>query len=181
MSEQRSRRRQGADDPKREAKLAFERDYRASYSFVYNYIFRRVADRTAAEDVTSEAFLRAARFYDRFDPTRAKFSTWVISIAQNCIIDYYRHDVATADLEEVPEGVYADESDYAEQTGNADLAVRLLSVLDDTERELVAKKYYEGKRNVEIADEMGMNLSTVSTKLSRALAKMRTAAEEGGA
>jgi DNA-directed RNA polymerase specialized sigma24 family protein len=39
-------------------------------------------------------------------------------------------------------------------------------------------KYYEGKRNVEIADELGINLSTVSTKLSRAVAKMRAAAGE---
>lgn len=180
MIQRTKNRRDVVADPKREAKLAFERDYRESYSFVYNYIFRRVADRTAAEDITSEAFLRAARFYDRFDPERAKFSTWVISIAHNCIIDYYRRDPVTADLEEVPEGAYAVENDFAEQTGNADLAEKLLSVLDDTERELIAKKYYEGKRNVEIADEMGMNLSTVSTKLARALAKMRAATEGEG-
>ncbi len=179
MAQRTNMRRAVADDPKRATKLAFERDYRESYSLVYNYIFRRVPDRTAAEDVTSEAFLRAARFYDRFDRERAKFSTWVISIAHNCIIDHYRHSPATTDLEEIPEGVYADESDFAEQTGNADLAAKLLSALDETERELVAKKYYEGKRNVEIADELGMNLSTVSTKLARALAKMRAIAEGG--
>lgn len=168
------------DSPELDAKRAFENYYRESYSLVFNYIIRRVADRTAAEDVTSEAFLRAARFFDRFDASRAKFSTWVISIAHNCIIDYYRHNPSTSDLEEVPEGAYADESSYDEQTANADLAVKLLALLDPTERELISKKYYEGKRNVEIADEMGMNLSTVSTKLARALAKMRAAASEGG-
>ncbi len=162
----------------RDPKAAFEQYYREAYPLVYNYIFRRVADRTAAEDVTSEAFLRAARFFDRFDAERAKFSTWVISIAHNCIIDYYRHDPATADLEEIPEGVYADENDFAQQTVDADLASKLLSALDPAERELVAMKYYEGKRNVEIADELGINLSTVSTKLSRAVAKMRAAAGE---
>ena len=166
----------GGDD----ATHSFERHYRESYQLVYNYVPRRMASREATEDVVADAFLNAARAYDRFDPSRAKFSTWVISIAHNCIIDYYRHNPSTSDLEEVPEGAYADESSYDEQTANADLAVKLLALLDPTERELISKKYYEGKRNVEIADEMGMNLSTVSTKLARALAKMRDAAPQGG-
>ena len=180
MSQQTGWKMVGNTNSKLDAKRAFEQYYRESYSLVFNYIIRRVPDRTSAEDVTSEAFLRAARFFDRFDARRAKFSTWVISIAHNCITDHYRHNPVTADLEEVAEGAYAEESAYDEQTANADLAVKLLATLDPTERELVSKKYYEGKRNVEIADEMGMNLSTVSTKLARALAKMRAAASEGG-
>ena len=63
-----------------------------------------------------------------------------------------------------------------EQLADADLAERLFQSLDDVERELVRLKYYEGRRNVEIAEELGINASTVSTKLARALQKMRSAA-----
>ena len=48
----------------------------------------------------------------------------------------------------------------------------------ERDRELVALKYHEGLGNVEIARQLGMNPSTVSTRLSRALARMRQAAEE---
>ena len=59
-----------------------------------------------------------------------------------------------------------------------DLALRLLALLDDEERNLIAMKYNEGKRNVDIAQELNMNASTVSTKLANALAKMRAAVEK---
>ena len=38
-----------------------------SYSSVYNYAYYRTLDSTAAEDITAEAFLRAARFFESFD------------------------------------------------------------------------------------------------------------------
>lgn len=157
------------EDPKQ----AFERLYRESYPLVYNYIFRRVLDRTGAEDVTSEAFMRAARYFDRFDPERAKFSTWVISIARNCLNDYYERSRPTAPLESVSETTYAIEDSNVENILDADLAQKLLAVLDDDDRELMFMKFYEGKRNSEIAAELGINASTVSSRVARAIAKMR--------
>ncbi len=160
---------------KRDRIASFEHYYRESYSLVYNYVLRRTSNREVAEDVVSEAFLRAARFYERFDPTRAKFSTWVISIARNCISDYYDREVATAPIDEVPEGVFAQEDTQADHLDDLAMLQKLLAKLDDEEKELIYLKYYEGKRNTEIAEVLGMNASTVSTKLSRAIAKMREA------
>jgi RNA polymerase sigma-70 factor (ECF subfamily) len=163
---------QVSSDPKQE----FERNYRENYPMVYNYVFRRVADRSAAEDVTSEAFLRAARYFSRFDPERAKFSTWVISIARNCINDYFARSADSVPLDEISEGAYAQEEVGNDHVGNVELAEQLLAVLDDDERRLVYLKYYEERRNTEIAEILGMNASTVSTRLSRAMAKMRAVA-----
>lgn len=58
-----------------------------------------------------------------------------------------------------------------------DYCDRLLGCLDATERELIALKYMQGFRNVDIAEALDMNASTVSTMLARSLAKMRTVAE----
>ena len=160
---------------KKDHRTSFEHYYRESYSLVYNYVLRRTSNREVAEDVVSEAYLRAARFYDRFDPTRAKFSTWVISIARNCISDYYDREVVTAPIDEVPEGVFAQEDTQVDQLDDITVLQKLLSMLDEEEKELIYLKYYEGKRNVEIAEALGMNASTVSTKLARAIAKMREA------
>lgn len=161
----------GGDDATR----SFERHYRESYQLVYNYVLRRMASREATEDVVADAFLNAARAYDRFDPSRAKFSTWVISIAHNCMRDWWAHHPAIEPIGAVPERVYVSSDGSVERLGDVDLAERLLRVLDDEERRLVFLKYYEERRNVEIAEELGMNASTVSTKLARAMAKMRTA------
>ena len=154
----------------------FERDYRESYPMVYSYVLGRMNNREAAEDVVAEAYLRAARSYDKYDPTRSKFSTWVITIARNCMVDYYRRDEPASPLEDVAEGAFASEEHTDDVMADADLVHRLLEVLDEDERMLVYLKYYEDRRNGEIAKELGMNASTVSTKLSRAMAKMRAVA-----
>lgn len=155
----------------------FERFYRDSYPSVYNSIYYCMLDRDSAEDVTSEAYVRAARYFDRFDSSRAGFATWVKAIARNCMADHYGKNPSTSALEDVSETVFAIEDDHAERTADAELARFLLSTLDREGRMLVFMKYYEGKRNSEIAEELEMNPSTVATKLQRALAKMRAAAD----
>lgn len=164
-------------------KAEFERNYRESFSLVYNYIFRYVGNAADAQDITADTFLRAARYFDRFDPSRAKFSTWVISIARNCMNSHFRRERPTTDIDDISEGLYASDEDpeaLVVDTPEEGSVGKLLEVLDDESRELVFKKYYEQKSNKQIALEMDMNASTVSTKLSRAMAKMRTVAQREG-
>ena len=150
----------------------FTRLYRESYPLVYNYVRVRMTDDAAAEDVVSEAFLLAARFFDRFDPSRAKFSTWVVKIAINCMRGHWRKERPTVAIDDLPESTFAVFDESAE-VDNRELVGLLLKELDDRERELVLLKYRDGLRNVEIAERLGMNASTVSTVLSRAIARMR--------
>ena len=150
----------------------FERLYRESYSTVYGWVRVRMSSDEDAQDVVSEAFLNAARAFGSFDPSRAKFSTWVTTIARNCMISHFRKQRPSVTLEDVPETTYM-VSGGQENVDDQLLAKALLACLDDEERELVALKYREGLRNVEIAKELGMNPSTVATKLVRALNKMR--------
>ena len=111
-----------------------------SYSSVYNYAYYRTLDSTAAEDITAEAFLRAARFFESFDPERAKFATWVKSIANNCLADYYRKHRPTTEIDEVLENTVLMTEDTTETILDEDLVTQLLELLDDEERQLVYMK-----------------------------------------
>jgi len=143
---------------------------------VYGYVRVRMACDEDAEDVVAEAYLHAARAFGTFDPRRARFSTWVTAIARNCMNSHYRKAHPSVALEDVPDQLFA-ESGGQENVDDRLLAKRLLACLDDGERELIALKYHEGMRNVDIAQALGMNPSTVSTVLARALAKMRARLE----
>lgn len=143
---------------------------------MYNYVRYRMPDDMSAEDIVSEAYMKAARSFSSFDPRRAKFSTWVISIARNCMISRFRKERPTVALDDTPQDLLSVPSSQ-EEVDNRILVAHLLSCLDDVERELVALRYHEGYRNVDIARMLRMNPSTVSTKLACALAKMRAAAE----
>ena len=160
-----------------DAHREFERLYRDSYPLVYNYVRYRVVDADVAEDVVSEAFLLAARSFGKFDPTRAKFSTWVTKIAINCMNDYWRKQHVTASIDDVADA-YVSLPSYEDAVGDKALALQLLGALSAEEREIVVLKYREGYRNVEIASMLGMNASTVSTKVAHALKVMRAAAGE---
>ena len=97
--------------------------------------------------------------------------------ARTCVADHFRTHRANASLDELPDSIQADEEDSLERIQSEDTAARLLKALTPDERELVFLKYYEDKRNKDIAEGLGLNPSTVATKLQRALAKMRSAAE----
>lgn len=57
---------------------------------IYRYLYYRVGDRHAAEDLTSEVFLRMLRFISGFHPPAALFQAWLFQIARNLAIDYHR-------------------------------------------------------------------------------------------
>ena len=158
------------------AEREFEKLYLQSYKLVYSYVRARMSNDADAEDVVSEAFLKAAHSFASFDPRRAKFSTWVVTIARNCMISHFRKERPTVVLEDVPASAIAVEGEQA-SIEDRDLALQLLSALDADEREIVLLKYREGLRNVDIARHLSMNPSTVSTVLARALEKMRMRAE----
>lgn len=145
---------------------------------MYNYVRRRMSNDPAVEDVVSEAYLHAARAFHTFDPSRAKFSTWVIKIAINCMNGYWRKERPVIALDEVPMGHLGSE-EFEDEAVERELVDRLLEVLDQDERELILMKYRMGMRNVDIAHELGLNASTVSSRLARAIEKMRVAAEGG--
>ena len=158
------------------AEREFEKLYRDSYGLVFSYVRARMKSDADAEDIVAEAFLKAARSFSAFDPARAKFSTWMVTIARNCMISHFRKEHVTSALDDVPESVVAVDGGQS-AIDDRELALQLLGILDDDERALVLLKYREDMRNVDIAREMNMNSSTVSTVLARAIGKMRACVE----
>jgi RNA polymerase sigma-70 factor, ECF subfamily len=68
---------------------AFESLVRSYQADVWRLSYQLVRDRSVADDVTQDAFLRAFRFLPRFRGD-AKFSTWLFTIARNCALDELR-------------------------------------------------------------------------------------------
>lgn len=69
---------------------AFRRFVDATVSNVYAYICRRIGDREAAEEITSDVYLAAWRALDRVRRVAASPAAWLRTIAQRRVIDYYR-------------------------------------------------------------------------------------------
>ncbi len=57
---------------------------------VYALCFRFTGDRTTAEDVTQDVFLKVYRNLATFDPGKGVFATWITTLTRNLLVDHYR-------------------------------------------------------------------------------------------
>ena len=151
--------------------------YRANFQRVYNYAYYSLLNSAEAEDVTSAVFVKVVANIDKYDASRASFGTWITRIAHNVLVDYHRTRKPTVSLEKVVVDEPAVEDDYPVLDDRQQRVAKLLACLSEQDRELIYLKYYQEKKNVEIAQLLDMNPSTVATRLRRALIAMRACAE----
>jgi RNA polymerase sigma-70 factor (ECF subfamily) len=146
---------------------------------VYTLGMRLLGTREAAEELTQDVFLTAWRKAARFDATRGRLSTWLMTIAHNLAVDRLRRETGVTRptlvlVDEVPEQAGIDEEALMLER---DAAVRALASLSDAERRLLARAYFRGLTAREISEADGIPLGTVKTRLRAALIKVRRANE----
>ena len=142
------------------------------------YLRRQGAEDALAEDLTQEAMLSIWRRAHQFDRSRAALSTWVFTIARNKRIDALRRD-RRPDLDG-DETAIMDEPDpaprgdaLAEAAQMKRLIARAVEQLPGEQAQLLRIFYYEEKPHSVIAEELGLPLGTVKSRLRLALAKLR--------
>ncbi len=147
---------------------------------VYTLGFRLLGSREAAEELTQDVFVTAWRKAARFDPTRGRLSTWLMTIAHNLAVDRLRRETGARRptlvlVDDVPDVPGIDEERVVLER---DHAVRALSTLSMAERTLLARVYVAGLTAREIAEADTIPLGTVKTRLRAALIKVRRANDE---
>lgn len=134
---------------------------------VYGYVAYRIGHGPEAEDVTSEAFVRALRYRDSYDPRKGSAISWLIGIAARCIADAARPR----------EPVLPAERDVVD--GVAEWIVERLDLraavgrLGERDRELIALRYGADLTASQIAAALGLKTNAVEVALHRALNRLR--------
>src|SRR5512132_4065644 len=147
---------------------------------IFTLGIRLLGSSEAAEELTQDVFLTAWRKAARFDASRGRLSTWLMTIAHNLAVDRLRRETGVTRptlvlVDEVPDAPGIDEEDVLLER---DAAMRALSSLCDAERTLLARAYFRGLTAREIAESDGIPLGTVKTRLRAALIKVRRANED---
>lgn len=147
---------------------------------VFNLVARMVRDRTLAEDLTQDAFVKAFSRLDSYQPAQGKFSNWLFKIAHNTAIDHLRRselDVVpldssgpeSADLHAILSNPDASTPlDLAVRGNLADALAAAVERLRPEYREVIALRHQEGLAYEEIAEIAGLPLGTVKTYIHRA-------------
>jgi RNA polymerase sigma factor (sigma-70 family) len=153
--------------------------YERTFPRVYAYVASLVRDRTAAEDVTAQAFERAYRKRSSYRARRGSMEAWLFGIARNAALDELRRRKRRASLETDPEDTSARAlEDHAELALRRELVRAAMTTLEGKERDLIALKFSGGLSNSEIARVLGMSETNAGTRLHRALTKLRKACND---
>jgi RNA polymerase sigma-70 factor (ECF subfamily) len=162
----------------------FDEWFREHRPTVYRYVRFRLATREAAEDVTSEVFMKALRALDRYDPTRASPRTWLLRIARNAVTDHLRslrrRSSLHVSLDRVPDLV-ADVPTQEERVLREERIEMILNAnrsLRPADQEILSLRYGAGFNNQEIAEALGISGNAVAVRVHRALARLKDTVEK---
>ena len=144
-----------------------ERIVRQYYDDILRYFIVRTRDRTSAEDLTQETFLRWIRWgRDVRFPSEQKRRAYLYTIASNLCTDYFASHIQPEPLDE----------DIPAPDADRDLSVVLefaLKRLPDAQREAAMLYYYSGFRVREIAKIQNATASAVKSRLKLARDTLR--------
>jgi RNA polymerase sigma-70 factor (ECF subfamily) len=151
--------------------------YEEYFPKVYNYVRYRILDPTTADDLTARTFYKALDRRSSYDPSRAGFGTWILTIARNAVNDYLRANRRyklfsvrwlrdRASITPNPEQLLIEREAQ-------DRLLSAIGELSKRERDILALKYAAGKTNRSIADMAGLSESNIAVIVHRAVAKLR--------
>ena len=160
-------------DPSRFAEL-----YELNFARVYGYIARRVEDRDAAQDLTSDVFHKALANIHSFEWRGVPFAGWLLRIAANMIVDRSkrgaREITGQDDLPDLPD------LGAKPRLVEADECARLFLLVDQLpadQRRVIGMRFAEEKSIREIAQALGRTEGAVKQLQFRALQTLRARME----
>ena len=158
---------------------AFTAIVRENADAVYGHALRFFGDRTAAEDVTQEVFIKVFRTISSFDG-RARLSTWLYRVTRNVCLDMVRAGRRTpqpADpltLDPLPVADFADDVVFASALGQA------MRTLPPDERDALGAVTLFGLSYLEAAETLGIPAGTVKSRVFRARRALAALLQPGG-
>ena len=144
---------------------------------IYSFIYAKVGNREAAEDLTSQVFLKAARWLAE-DRSADSIRSWLYTTARSTIVDYWREQshYQSVPLDDV--ALLFRGTDGPEEVRRTRVhALRVLDALPEREREVLRLRFLHGYTAVEISKALGLTPGNVRILQLRAL--RRAAAYDG--
>lgn len=143
---------------------------------VKSFLLRFGTDMSLAEEIAQEAMIMVWRRAETYDPRQSAASTWIFTIARNKRIDRLRRENRPlpdmTDPAVMPESIETGEIQVARMQQEKKIR-HALKNLPEEQAKMIFSAYYEEKSHREIAEESGVALGTVKSRIRLALNRMR--------
>ena len=149
--------------------------YDRHFQQIYRFVYSRVREQTAAEDVTSEVFIKALKAMPRYQDTGRPFAAWLYQIAVNAVADRYRTLRPSQPLEDFRDLSVGGPA-IDEQAAMRDEIRRIWSIVEELpvqQRTALVLKFQEDMKIEDIAVAMGKSAGAVKLLIHRGVTRLR--------
>lgn len=161
---------------KNREKIAVEALYDMYSASLYGVISRIIIDTATAEDVLQETFVKIWHSFSSYSTEKGRLFTWMVNIARHLAIDKLRSkDFKNQNKNQELENNVT----FIDEQRNTVYKPELLGIKDlvqalKPEQKLILELiYFKGYTHVEAADELGIPLGTIKTRLRMAILELR--------
>jgi RNA polymerase sigma-70 factor, ECF subfamily len=163
--------------------LAFGELFDRYYDVVFRYVLFRTGDRTLAEDLTQETFVRALRRISSVSYQGRDIGAWFVTIARNLIFDHvkssrYRLEHTTGEIIELSPATGGPEQQVLDLATNDEL-LRCVRKLNPDQQECIQLRFLQGLSVAETAEIMDRNEGAVKALQHRAVRRLAQLLPEG--
>jgi RNA polymerase sigma-70 factor, ECF subfamily len=153
------------------------------YDVVFRYVLFRTGDRTLAEDLTQETFVRALRRISSVSYQGRDIGAWFVTIARNLIFDHvkssrYRLEQTTSEIVELSPTTGGPEQEVLDGATNDEL-LRCVRKLNPDQQECIQLRFLQGLSVAETAEIMDRNEGAVKALQHRAVRRLAQLLPEG--
>jgi len=168
---------------------AFELLYARHKGPVYRYLQRQCGIAAQVEELFQEVWMNLIKARGRYEP-RARFTTWLYTLAHNRLVDHYRRQSAGLPMsydddpddaplvEKVADSELKQPDNEFERRRQAQQLLSLLAKLPEAQRETFLLREEGGLSLEEIASATGVTMETAKSRLRYALSKLRHGMKE---
>lgn len=139
-----------------------------TYSNLYNIAYAYLINKSYADDVISQAYLNVVNYIHTYD-SKLNGYNWLYTIVKNCAMEFNKRESKKLDM-------LCDLDENIEDKFNVLEYVLLkdaVDTLNDYEKDLIFKRYWEGLTVKEIAIDSNMSTSTIYSHLDNVYKKLR--------
>lgn len=157
-------------------KIAIEALYDMYSSSLYGVISRIVVDTATAEDVLQDTFVKIWNSFTTYSSDKGRLFTWMVNIARNLAIDKIRSkDFKNQNKNQELENnvTFIDEQRNTVYKPELLGIKELVDKLKPEQKSILDLVYFKGYTHVEAADELGVPLGTIKTRLRMAIVQLR--------
>lgn len=146
---------------------------------LFRYVFFRIRNQEAAEDIVQQVFCNAWKYRHTFDHQKSSIKNWLYTIATNQLRHHFKNARPHEGIEFAEEIASAEDvSREVEQEDLFQLVWAQVKKLSEKDQTLLTLRYQQDMAVTAIAEEMKMEYSATKVALHRALEKLKRLCNE---